>query len=121
MHYYVRRGELVNCVGARECDEWPQESWYQTGDPGAFRREFDGWHRDLLALIEQVEQCFRWGLFDREPMSRWSQGPVTLLGDACHPMLPFMAQGAVMAMEDAYVLTACLVANGNPDGSDGTV
>jgi salicylate hydroxylase len=74
---------------------------------------YDGWHEQVRTIISAVEQTFVWGLFDREPLPRWSVGRVTLLGDACHPMLPFLAQGAAQAIEDAAVLTACLANPGN--------
>jgi salicylate hydroxylase len=108
VHYYLRRGELVNCVGLVERDEWVAESWSAEGDPAQFAADFTGWHEDLQVLIRATKRCFRWGLFDRDPMPRWGQGRVTLLGDACHPMLPFMAQGAVMSIEDGFVLARCL-------------
>jgi len=108
VHYYVRRGELVNCVGIMEQDEWQAESWSTQGAKAAFLDDFKDWHEDLQILIRNAETCFRWGLFDRDPMPQWGQGRVTLLGDACHAMLPFMAQGAVQAIEDAYTLAQCL-------------
>ncbi len=114
VHYYVRRGELVNCVGVREQAAWQAESWSAEGEGATFLADFEGWHEDVLVLIRAARRCYRWGLFDREPMESWSRGAVTLLGDACHPMLPFMAQGAVMALEDAYTLAACL-AHGEAD------
>ena len=118
VHYYLRRGELVNCVGVLEGQEWSAESWSAEGDPADFLADFEDWHDDLKLLIRQAERCFRWGLFDRDPMPRWSEGRVTLLGDACHPMLPFMAQGAVMGIEDAHTLTRCLEVNRtNPAGA----
>jgi salicylate hydroxylase len=108
VHYYVRRGELVNCVGIIEQDEWQAESWSSEGAMAGFLDDFKDWHEDVQILMRQAESCYRWGLFDRDPMPEWSQGRVTLLGDACHPMLPFMAQGAVMAIEDANTLAQCL-------------
>ena len=108
VHYYVRRGELVNCVGIIEQDEWQAESWSSEGAKAGFLDDFKDWHEDVQILMRQAESCYRWGLFDRDPMPEWSQGRVTLLGDACHPMLPFMAQGAVMAIEDANTLAQCL-------------
>ena len=108
VHYYVRRGELVNCVGIIEQDEWQAESWSSEGGKASFLDDFKDWHEDVQILMRQAESCYRWGLFDRDPMPEWSQGRVTLLGDACHPMLPFMAQGAVMAIEDANTLAQCL-------------
>lgn len=111
VHYYIRRGALVNCVGVMECDTWEAESWSAEGRVEDFIQDFTGWHEDLQILMRAATHCFRWGLFDRDPFPQWSDGRVTLLGDACHPMLPFMAQGAVMAIEDGYVLSRCLAAN----------
>jgi salicylate hydroxylase len=111
VHYYVRRGELVNCVGIYEGQAWLAESWSAPGQTGAFQQDYADWHQDLRTLVGAATECYRWGLFDREPMDRWTDGPVTLLGDACHAMLPFQAQGAVMAIEDAYTLAHCLAAN----------
>lgn len=110
VHYYLRRGALVNCVGVFERNEWLAESWSSEGDKSDFLADFDLWHDDVKLLIRNADTCFRWGLFDRDPMPRWSVGRVTLLGDSCHPMLPFMAQGAVMAIEDGYTLAQCLAA-----------
>lgn len=110
VHYYVRRGELVNCVGVVEKAGWEIESWTERGDHDEFATDFAGWHADVRRLIDNVDRdsLFKWALHDRKPMPRWSKGRVSLLGDACHPMLPFMAQGAAMAIEDAAVLTDCL-------------
>ena len=110
VHYYVRRGELVNCVGVVEKSGWEVESWTERGDHAEFAADFDGWHDDVRRLIANVDRdsLFKWALHDREPMPRWGEGRVTLLGDACHPTLPFMAQGAAMAIEDAAVLAGCL-------------
>ena len=111
VHYYVRRGELVNCVGVIERDAWQAESWSSVGAIPEFLDDFADWHEDIQILMRAAKSCFQWGLFDRDPMARWSEGRVSLIGDACHPMLPFMAQGAVMAIEDAYTLAQCLAAN----------
>ena len=110
VHYYLRGGALVNCVGVTEQDQWAAESWSSRGKQGDFLSDFVEWHEDLKLLIQNADNCYRWGLFDRDPMQEWSQGRATLLGDACHAMLPFMAQGAVMAVEDAYTGTQCLAA-----------
>lgn len=110
VHYYVRGGELVNCVCVVEKEGWEVESWTERGELAELQADFSGWHGTIDALISGMdpEACFKWALFDRPPMSRWSEGCVTLLGDACHPTLPFMAQGAAMAIEDAAVLARCL-------------
>ena len=113
VHYYVRRGELVNCVCVVEKAGWEEESWSRRGDRSELVADFAGWHPDVRALIDAMdpEAVFKWALFDRAPMPQWSRGRLTLLGDACHPTLPFMAQGAGMAIEDARVLANCLAAS----------
>ncbi len=113
VHYPIRAGSLVNCVAVVEDDApWRLESWSAAGDPAELRRHFGGWHEPVPALLAEVDAaaCYRWALFDRRPMARWSTGRITLLGDACHPMLPFLAQGAAMAIEDAAVLARCVQA-----------
>ena len=111
--YYVRGGDLVNFVAVEERSDWRGESWTETGDKAALRAAFDGWRPEVARLIDRVDKTFLWALFDRRPLPRWSDGPVALLGDACHPMPPFMAQGAAMAIEDAYVLAKCVAADGD--------
>jgi salicylate hydroxylase len=114
VHYFVRRGELVNCVCVVEKAGWEVESWTEPGDHAELRADFAGWHETIGQLIDNMDRdsLFKWALHDRAPMGRWSQGRITLLGDACHPTLPFMAQGAAMAIEDAAVLADCLAAEG---------
>ena len=110
VHYYVRSGDFVNCVCVIEKTGWEVESWTEKGDHAELKRDFEGWHDTIGCLIEAMEpdECYKWALYDRPPMTSWGSGRVTLLGDACHPTLPFMAQGAAMAVEDAAVLAACL-------------
>ena len=115
VHYYVRAGALVNCVCVVEKTGWEVEAWNVLGEHAELARDFHGWHSTVATLIDSVDRdaCFKWALFDRPPMSSWSRGRATLLGDACHPTLPFMAQGAAMAIEDGAVLAASLA-----DGAD---
>jgi len=110
VHYLVSGGRYMNCVCVVETNTWHAESWTESGSVGELRADFGGWHEDIQTLLTQADEStlFKWGLFDRPPMDRWSQGRVTLLGDACHPTLPFMAQGAAMAIEDAVILANCL-------------
>jgi len=110
VHYYVRGGALVNCVCVVEKQGWEVESWTEPGELSELKADFAGWHDDIQQLIDHADgdSLFKWALYDRAPMSRWGQGRVSLLGDACHPTLPFMAQGAAMAIEDAPVLAGCL-------------
>ncbi len=110
VHYFVRRGELVNCVCVVEKRGWEVESWTERGTYEELKSDFKGWHKNIHRLIDNADRdsLFKWALFDRVPMSSWGRGCVTLLGDACHPTLPFMAQGAAMAIEDGAVLARCL-------------
>lgn len=110
VHYYVRRGELVNCVCVVEKTGWEIESWTEPGEYDELKNDFAGWHNDIQTLIDCAdrESLYKWALYDRPPMPQWGEGRVTLLGDACHPTLPFMAQGAAMAIEDGAVLMTCL-------------
>jgi salicylate hydroxylase len=112
VHYYVRGGALVNFVGVVERDDWREESWSARGEKRDLLRDFSGWHPTVRAIVALAPEdgCFRWALFDRDPLPQWSRGATTLLGDACHPTLPFMAQGACMAIEDAAALAACVSA-----------
>jgi salicylate hydroxylase len=108
VHYYVRRGELVNFVGVVESAQRTEESWRSTGDPEQLADDFAGWHPMVRAVIDAADDVFLWDLYDHEPLPAWTRGAITLLGDACHPMLPYLAQGAAMAIEDAWVLALML-------------
>lgn len=108
--YLLRRGSLANFVGVVEYKQPGEESWTATGAKEQALKDFRRWHPSLLAIIEASETMNRWALYDRKPLAKWSDGRVVLLGDACHPMLPFLAQGAAMAIEDAWALAACLEA-----------
>lgn len=102
--YRLRRGSLANLVGVVECKEKHIESWTATGAREQALKDFKGWSPVVREILKKAPVLNRWALYDREPLERWSDGRAVLLGDACHPMLPFLAQGAVMAIEDAYVL-----------------
>lgn len=102
--YFVRSGTLVNFVGVVERDDWREESWDATGTRAALARDMAAFHPVIRKLAAEIDAPLQWALYDRAPLPRWSRGCVTLLGDACHPMLPFLAQGACMAIEDASIL-----------------
>jgi len=108
VHYFVSAGRLHNVVCVVEEDSWTRESWTDTADPDELRTAFAGWDPVVRGIIEALDRPLKWALFDRPPLPRWSGGAVTLLGDACHPMLPYGAQGAAQAIEDAAVLATCL-------------
>lgn len=114
IHYPLRRGELVNFVGIVERDDWKVESWTTAGSTEECLRDFAGWNEDVQTLIRSVQTPYKWALMVREPLQQWTRGRVTLLGDACHPTLPFLAQGACMALEDGYLLARCLRATADP-------
>ena len=110
--YYVRQGAAVNIVAVAETQQWVEESWNAKSSREELLACFEGWHPNLVRLFERADSVFKWGLFDRDPMQTWSRGNITLLGDAAHPMLPFLSQGAAMAIEDGYVLAQSLAAHG---------
>ncbi len=104
IHYPIRRGELMNFTSVVENQDWKIESWSCPSTVEAYLADYPGWHEDIQTFIRAIDTPYRWALLSRPPMKSWTRGRVTLLGDACHPMLPFLAQGAVMALEDACVL-----------------
>ncbi|HET9206504.1 MAG TPA: FAD-dependent monooxygenase [Burkholderiaceae bacterium] len=104
----VRHGTMVNYVGFVPTDEEMKESWSAPGDPRALREAFAGWDPRIGQVLAQVEHTFRWALYDREPLATWSKGRLTLLGDAAHPMLPHLGQGANQSVEDGMALATIL-------------
>ncbi|HSV24615.1 MAG TPA: FAD-dependent monooxygenase [Xanthobacteraceae bacterium] len=109
VHYFVSAGRLVNFVAITEENSWMRESWVDRGEVADVLAAFSGWHSQVLSIIESADEAYKWALFDRAPLPRWSVDRVTLLGDSCHPMLPFMGQGAGQAIEDAATLKGCLL------------
>jgi salicylate hydroxylase len=109
VHYPVKGGRLINIVGI-VYDEWNKQGWSAAGDRDEILRRFarGSWAEKARALIAMPDQWLKWGLYDRRTPFRGGTGAVTLMGDAAHPMLPFLAQGAAMAIEDAAVLAAML-------------
>jgi salicylate hydroxylase len=104
----VRHGEMVNYVGFVPTDKEMTESWSAPGDPDVLRREFEGWDPRIGEVLKRVDRTFRWALYDREPLPTWSKGRLTLLGDAAHPMLPHLGQGANQSIEDGMALATIL-------------
>jgi salicylate hydroxylase len=112
VHYPLRSGRLMNFVGALERSDWRIESWSARGTKEEMAADFRGWHDDIQAFVAEIDTPYKWALMVRAPLERWTVGRVTLLGDAAHSMLPFLAQGAIMAIEDGYVLARCLAQEG---------
>ncbi|MBM3513741.1 MAG: FAD-binding protein [Alphaproteobacteria bacterium] len=110
VEYTIKNGTMKNYVAIANHDTWTEEGWSTRAKVADPLHAFTGWHEDVRAIIAATpaDGCIKWGLFDRDPLDWWSKGRVTLLGDAAHPMLPFMAQGAAMALEDAVILGRCL-------------
>ena len=116
--YYTNaaRSEIYFVTSVPEPAEWlTRESWSAKGDVKELRCAYQGFHEDVRAVLEACPDCHKWAILEREPLARWSEGRVALLGDACHPMTPYMAQGAATAIEDAAVLARCL---DETDGED---
>jgi len=104
---YRIRPDMVNLVAVTEQADWREEGWNLPGDADRLRADFAGWSA-LAPLLARVEQPLRWALFDRKPMRAWHRDRAVLIGDACHPMLPFLAQGAAMGIEDGFALAELL-------------
>jgi 2-polyprenyl-6-methoxyphenol hydroxylase-like FAD-dependent oxidoreductase len=109
--YYVASGRLVNWIGCTPSDGWREESWSARGDRDEALMLYDGWSPQVRALIAGADKIFKWALVDRPSLESWTRGRVTLLGDAAHPMLPFMGRGAAQSIEDGLMLARCLVAD----------
>jgi salicylate hydroxylase len=115
VHYPISAGTAINLVAFAPAGDVTVESWSATATVEEFLEEFSGWDDRLAGLIRAAGTPGRWALLDRAPLQHWSSGPLTLLGDAAHPMFPFFAQGAAQSIEDAAVLANCLAADlGSP-------
>jgi salicylate hydroxylase len=119
VHYWVAGGRMMNVVCVVEHGDWTQESWTDKGDVADVLARYEGWHPTVRGLIGAFPETFIWALHDRAELPRWSDGRVTLLGDACHPMLPMMAQGAAQSIEDGAALASLLKAT--PDDVPGAL
>lgn len=108
--YTLRGGALVNCVGITRNDAWQGEGWSQPAEREEMLALYAGWHPDVLKLmaLAPADTLIKWALFDRPPLPGWQRGRSTLIGDAAHPMLPFLGLGAAMAIEDGIVLARSL-------------
>ena len=109
--YYVTaaRDQIYFVTSVPESAEWmTPESWSAKGDVDELRKAYSGFHPEVRAVLNACPDAYKWALLERDPLPRWTEGGVALLGDACHPMTPYMAQGAASALEDAAVLARCL-------------
>jgi salicylate hydroxylase len=106
--YPVSAGRRVNVVAYVESEHWFEESWHLRATHDEVHRAYPGWDPQIHELVDKTELINKWAMFARDPLPRWTEGRVTLTGDAAHPMLPFLAQGAVMAIEDSYALGTLL-------------
>lgn len=113
LHYPLRGGRLMNLIGCGHTDTWEEEGWSIPATNDQFLDAYGDFAPHLLELIAAVPdgELFKWGLYDRAPLARWTVGRVAMLGDAAHPMTPFLGQGAAMAVEDAVVLARALAAS----------
>jgi salicylate hydroxylase len=115
VHYPITAGRYVNLVGFAPAGDWQIESWTAEGRIEDLRAEFADWDPQLTSLLGAADRTGRWALLDRDPLPRWTDGPIAVTGDAAHPMFPFLGQGAAQAIEDAAVLARCLAGDpGDP-------
>jgi salicylate hydroxylase len=108
VNYALNAGRLMNFVGIRERSDWQVESWNQPGTREECATDFVGWNDDIQRMIQAIDVPYKWALMTRAPLKQWSVGRVSLLGDACHSTLPFLAQGAVMSIEDGFILARAM-------------
>ena len=106
VHYPVRRGDLLNIVAHFDSTAWTEESWTHECDVAEVMATYAGWNPALTRLYPCSTRWYKWALYDRDPLMTWSRGRATLLGDSAHAMLPYLGQGAALAIEDACVLAA---------------
>jgi salicylate hydroxylase len=110
--YPIRGGALYNIFAGHVTDEWVDESWAVASSVEELLAGYRGWNRALLDMLSHVSECYKWGIRDRDPLPRWTKGLVTLLGDAAHPMMPTLAQGAAISLEDGFALARNLARHG---------
>jgi salicylate hydroxylase len=117
--YPVRRDELINVVCHYDDEDYRHESWVTQCERSEVLERYRGWHESLLRIFSVGEVWYKWALYDRDPIERWTRGRVTVLGDAAHPMLPYLGQGACQSIEDGCLLAAALAAR--PDDPVGAL
>jgi salicylate hydroxylase len=111
--YPIRGGELYNIFAGHVSEDWVEESWSVPSTIDELLAGYAGWNEALLEMLSHTTQCFKWGIRDRDPLASWTRGPIALLGDAAHPMMPTLAQGAAITLEDAFVLARALARHGD--------
>ncbi len=117
--YLVSNGRLLNCVGLLRSEDWAEDAWNRRAEPAELLAAYEGWHPSVRALMARAPagRLVKWGIFAREPREVWVQGRVALLGDAAHPMQPFLGLGAAMAIEDATILGRAFAAEPDIDAA----
>lgn len=104
LFYPLRGGELLNIFAGRVSDEWASESWTVPSDVQEMLDAYAGWHPGMLTVMSRAREAYKWGIHDRDPLANWVVGRIALLGDAAHPMMPTLAQGAAISLEDGYAI-----------------
>jgi salicylate hydroxylase len=114
--YPIRAGKTLNIFAGRVSETWLAESWVTPSANEELLEAYSGWNEALLGMLKKADRCFKWGIYDRDPLKHWVSGRTALLGDAAHPMMPTLAQGAAISIEDGYALARNLAAaNGDTD------
>jgi salicylate hydroxylase len=107
----------MNFAAVVESQSWKSDGWTTRGEPAELRRHLRDWHDDVQSMIAAIEEPYKWALIARTPLRQWTRGRATLLGDACHATLPFLAQGAVQAIEDGFVLSRAIAESDDIEGA----
>ncbi|WP_161993201.1 FAD-dependent monooxygenase [Lacisediminimonas profundi] len=118
LFYPLRNGELLNIFAGRVSEKWADENWAVPSPITDLLEAYEGWHPGMLHVLSKATEAYKWGIHDRDPLDRWVVGRTALLGDAAHPMMPTLAQGAAISMEDGYAIARCLeLGRSNPDAA----
>jgi salicylate hydroxylase len=104
LFYPLRGGELLNIFAGRVSQQWAAESWTVPSSKDEMLEAYAGWHPGMLHVMSCAGEAYKWGIYDRDPLPRWVEGRIALLGDAAHPMMPTLAQGAAITLEDGYAV-----------------
>lgn len=104
LFYPLRGGELLNIFAGKVSEQWADETWAVPSAIDEMLDAYSGWHPGMLHILSRAKETYKWGIYDRDPLDRWADGRIALLGDAAHPMMPTLAQGAAISMEDGYAI-----------------
>jgi salicylate hydroxylase len=115
--YPIRAGKTLNIFAGRVSDQWVDESWVTPSSNEELLAAYEGWNEAMREMLRKADRCYKWGIYDRDPLERWVINRAVLIGDAAHPMMPTLAQGAAISIEDGYALARNFASIADVDGA----